>query len=80
MFAPLMRRECGLALEPNALSRLRREQVIRPDNPSFVGAVGLAVAIGQTLRIFPTRRLRLQVNSALCQKCPSRIESCLSLS
>jgi hypothetical protein len=41
MFAPLMRRECGLALEPNALSRLRREQVIRPDNPSFVGAVAL---------------------------------------
>jgi len=40
-FAPLMRRECGLALEPNALTRLRRDQVIRPDNPSFVGAVAL---------------------------------------
>jgi hypothetical protein len=42
MFATLMRRERGLALEPNALARLRREQVIRPDNPFFVGAVGLA--------------------------------------
>jgi hypothetical protein len=41
MFAPLTRRECGLALEPNALARLRREQVIRPDSPDFVGAVAL---------------------------------------
>ena len=48
-----MRRECGIALEPNALARLRREQVIRPDNPSFIGAVALPSLLGKRLRLLP---------------------------
>jgi len=48
-----MRRERGIALESTALARLRREQVIRPDNPSDVGAAALPSLLGKRFAFAP---------------------------
>jgi len=63
-FAPLMRRERrGIERTLTTCSRLRREPVIRADNPfGAVRLVGAKRVKAQTLS--PTRRLRLPLNSA----------------